>query len=159
MLAKNVAMPKLTIELVPRSCWFSNVRDHVTPKQWDTIRRKTYRDAESHCQVCGGIGDKWPVECHEIWEYQENNLIQKLTGLIALCPNCHRVKHIGYASISGNFEMAKAHLAKVNNWNEDTAQSYINSAFLTWEKRSQQKWKLDLSWLLTNFGIDIVEKR
>jgi len=55
------------------------------------------------------------------------------------------------------FEMAKAHLAKVNNWNEYTAQSYINSAFLTWEKRSQQKWKLDLSWLLKNFGIDILD--
>lgn len=32
--------PKLTIELVPRSCWFDNVRNAVTVNQWDSLRKK-----------------------------------------------------------------------------------------------------------------------
>ncbi len=78
---------------------------------------------------------------------------------MALCPNCHKVKHIGYATISGNVEVAQAHLAKVNNWKEETVNSYIASAFSVWEKRSRHEWKLDLSWLHNSFGIDIQEKR
>ena len=152
-------MPRLTIELVQSSCWFSNVRDHVTQEQWDRIRRKTYRDANYVCQVCGGRGEKWPVECHEIWQYDDKNHVQKLAGLTALCPDCHKVKHIGYATISGNFQVAQAHLAKVNNWKEVTVKSYIASAFSVWERRSQHEWKIDLSWLHSNFGIDIQEKR
>ena len=152
-------MPRLTIELVPSSCWFSNVRDHVTKEQWDRIRRKTYRDANYVCQVCGERGEKWPVECHEIWQYDDKNHVQKLAGLIALCPDCHKVKHIGYASISGNYQVAKAQLAKVNNWKEETAESYISSAFSVWKRRSRCEWKLDLSWLQSSFGIEVQEER
>lgn len=152
-------MQKLTIELVPSSCWFSNVRDHVTKAEWDRIRRQAYRGAAYVCQVCGGRGEKWSVECHEVWEYDDKNHVQKLVGVVALCPDCHRVKHIGYASISGFGAAAQAHLAKVNSWDDRTAQSYIASAFSVWQRRSGFDWKLDLSWLQSSFGIVVQEKR
>lgn len=31
--------PKLTIELVPKTCWFSNVRSNVTPSQWNKLKK------------------------------------------------------------------------------------------------------------------------
>ena len=80
---------KLTIELVPRMCWYSNVRTNVTREKWDIIRKECYRKSNYKCEICGDKGTTHPVECHEIWEYDDVNYVQKLIGFIALCPNCH----------------------------------------------------------------------
>jgi hypothetical protein len=138
------SMPKLTIELVPKSCWFSNVRDHVSKEQWNKIRQKIYRNADYVCQVCGRGDEKGHLECHEIWQYDDNNFLQKLTGLIALCSNCHMVKYIGLAQIQGNNLIAKTHLAQVNNWDDETTENYIKNQKSIWIRRSKFKWKLDL---------------
>ncbi len=111
---------------MPQSCWFSNVRDHVSKPTWDKLRKATYQQANYRCEVCGGRGDKHPVECHEIWNYDDINHIQTLFGLTALCPSCHQVKHIGLAGLRGRGEEAEAHLAKVNNWSSEPAQSRLS---------------------------------
>nr|WP_282565782.1 hypothetical protein [Providencia rettgeri] len=139
--------PRLTIELVPRSCWFDNVRNAVTVNQWDSLRKKTAKQAKWSCQVCGGKGVKWPVECHEIWQYDDENQIQTLIGLTSLCPSCHEVKHIGFTELRGKLEEATAHLAIVNGWSLEASSLYIEESFETWDARSRVKWKLDLSWL------------
>lgn len=38
------------------------------------------------------------LECHEVWEYDEENSIQRLSKLLALCTPCHRVKHWEWAA-------------------------------------------------------------
>ena len=58
---------RLTIELVPQTCWFSNVRSEVSAADWDRLRKLTSNAAGGRCEVCGGRGPRWPVECHEIW--------------------------------------------------------------------------------------------
>jgi hypothetical protein len=137
----------LTVELVPETCWFSNMRDHVDKAAWDTLRRQTYRKADYICQICGGRGPEWPVECHEVWDYDDINHVQTLTDLIALCPSCHQVKHIGLASLRGNGEAAKAHLAKVNDWTLERTSQYLEHVWHVWEERSQHQWELDLIFL------------
>ena len=57
----------LTVELVPETAWFKNLRFEVSPLHWDEIRTKCYVAAGWKCEVCGGKGPKWPVECHEVW--------------------------------------------------------------------------------------------
>lgn len=106
--------PRLTIELVPRTCWFDNVRSAVSSSDWKRLRQQTARTAGWKCQVCGGKGPRWPVECHEIWHYDDDRQYQTLTGLIALCPSCHEVKHIGFSELRGKKDEAVAHLALVN---------------------------------------------
>lgn len=140
---------KLTIELVPKTSWFKNLRTLMSKEEWDTIRKECYIEANYRCEICGGKGKKWPVECHEVWDYDDKNGIQSLKRLIALCPECHKVKHIGYASTRGKAEyaLAKNHFMKVNRLSEKDADEQINKAFAVWFKRSHQKWKLDLSWL------------
>lgn len=140
-------MAKLTIELVPSTCWFTNLRSELKQSQWDKLRRKTYRNAHYRCEICGGKGDTHPVECHEIWHYDDEKHIQKLEGLIALCPACHEVKHIGLAGIKGRSKEAAAHLAFVNGWDIAQAKKYINQSFQKWEERSQHEWQLDITWL------------
>ena len=139
--------PKLTIELVPSTCWFTNLRSELSKQQWDTLRKATYRKANYRCEVCDGKGNKHPVECHEIWHYDDENYIQALKGLIALCPACHQVKHIGLAKLRGKGEEAANHLKKVNGWNNLQAQQYILEAFQIWNERSKYQWQLDLTWL------------
>lgn len=134
---------KLTIELVPKSLWYSNLRSILSPKQWDILRQKCYRSAIHRCQICS----KYPVECHEIWEYNDEKHIQKLVGLIALCPDCHMVKHFGLAQIQGNSEKAIQHIARINGWDIDETLYYIRSAFEKYEDRNRFEWKQDLDYL------------
>jgi hypothetical protein len=141
----------LEIELVPKTSWYSNLRSILTESQWDKVRKQVYANAGNCCEICNGKGPKWPVECHEKWEYDEDNLIQKLTGLIALCPSCHEVKHIGLAEIKGNAARAKKHLAKVNKWDMAQTEAHISEAFFIWNDRNKHDWELDLDWLAKEF--------
>ncbi len=136
---------KLTIELVPSTSWYTNVRSNVSKKEWDIIRKLVYQQANNLCEICGGRGSKWPVECHEVWEYDDTNHVQKLKKMIALCPMCHKVKHIGRAGVMGEYEMALKHLIQVNNCSRSQAQTYVAEQFLIWEQRSKYDWTLDLS--------------
>jgi hypothetical protein len=145
--------PRLTIELVPRTCWFSNVRDQVSRADWDRIRRQVYERAGKCCEVCTGRGRRHPVECHEVWEYDETAQVQRLVRMIALCPACHEVKHIGLAGLKGRGEQASAHLAKVNGWTPQATARYIDQAFAIWEERSGRTWSLDVS-ALAAYGTD-----
>ena len=138
---------KLTIELVPKGQWGANLRSELSSGEWNRLRRATYKAADYRCEVCGGVGPKWPVECHERWRYDEGTKVQHLDGLIALCPSCHEVKHIGRAQAIGRMDHALAHLMKVNRWSGEHALAYIDESFQTWARRSKEDWTLDLSWL------------
>jgi hypothetical protein len=137
-------MTKLTIELVPSTSWYNNVRAKVTTREWDIIRKAVYNSAHNVCEICGGKGKKHAVECHEIWEYDDSKYIQKLIGMIALCPSCHKVKHMGLAKMIGEYEIAVKHLAKVNGWTKEDAKIYIEAQFEKWAQRSNHKWTLDI---------------
>ncbi len=58
---------QLTIELVPSTSWYNNVRSIVTRAQWDKLRAIVYDKAWHLCEICEGVGPKHPVECHEVW--------------------------------------------------------------------------------------------
>lgn len=142
-----MSKPKLTVELVPQTCWYSNVRSNVSKEEWDFIRRKAYAQAGHVCEICGGKGSRWPVECHEVWHYNDETHTQTLKRMCALCPACHEVKHIGRAHAYGGLDRALYHLGHINNWSMEEALDYVNDQFYVWEERSQHKWKLDISYL------------
>lgn len=137
----------LTIELVPKGQWFDNLRSRLSGPHWDTLRRSAYEAAGHRCEICGGKGQKWPVEAHERWEYDEENRVQKLVGIIALCPACHSCKHIGRTIAVGDGEAAFRHLMLVNSWSRPQADRHVSEAFEVWRRRSAEVWTLDLAWL------------
>jgi len=144
---------KLTIELVPRTSWGNNLRSAMTPKQWRALSGMVCDRAYNVCEVCGGVGPNHPVECHEIWEYNDRNHTQKLTGMVALCPDCHMVKHIGYARVQGKYEIALKHFMKVNGLKRKAAEDHVKAAFQIWRERNKNDWTLNIS-LLKRYGID-----
>jgi hypothetical protein len=145
---------KLIVELVPSTSWGANLRRELPPSDWDVLRKRAYRLAGHRCEICGGKGSKHPVECHEVWDYNDETHVQTLVRLITLCPPCHEVKHFGLAQVRGYEERAFNHLMRVNNWPPHKGLAHLEEAFAQWHRRSQHDWTLDLSWLEAN-GVDI----
>ncbi len=55
------------------------------------------------------------LECHEVWEYEEQTRVQRLSSLVALCTRCHQVKHWGWA---------RTHLMPPSWWPEERKAHY-----------------------------------
>lgn len=147
----------LRVELVPGSCWYRNVRSNVCPTTWLALQRRTFFAAKYRCEICDGTGSAHPVECHEVWAYDDRLRIQKLVRLIALCPRCHRVKHIGLALAQGRrdrLEESMAWFCQVNQVAPNIALAHIQSAFAEHAARSVHRYQLDVE-LLRQYGIDL----
>ncbi len=138
---------KLTIELVPSTSWYNNVRSMVSKKEWDIIRKKCYQMSNYICDICGGKGEKHPVECHEIWDYNDKTNTQTLIGLTSLCPSCHEVKHSGLAILQEKERKVINQLKKVNNINEQESINLLRKAFEIHNIRSKKEWTVDISFL------------
>jgi hypothetical protein len=139
------SQPRLTVELVPETCWYSKVRSELSTTEWDLIRRHAYQAAGYRCETCAGHGPREPVHCHEVWHYNDHTLVQRLERMIALCPNCHEVKHIGHANTIGRGHRARTWLAKINHWTPDQVEAYLAQQGELWLKRSRHQWRLDIT--------------
>ena len=148
----NKRLYRLTLELVPSTAHYKNVRQILTKTQWDILSKQVRSAVYDTCEICGN--DNGRTDCHETWFYDDHNLVQKLIGLQCLCKNCHGVKHFGFSQIQGKGERMLLHFMKINNLNRKDAEEAINKSFEVWKKRSQKQWKLDIS-ILKDYGIDI----
>ncbi|MBS3074782.1 HNH endonuclease [Candidatus Pacearchaeota archaeon] len=138
---------KLEIELVPSTAWYSNLRNKVKKDVWDKIRKKSYVDANYRCSIC--LKDKKRLNCHEIWEYNDEKHLQRLKGFLALCDDCHMIKHIGFAGIQAskgiiNMKKLITHFMKVNEVTREHFNKHHKEAFDLWGERSKEKWTTDL---------------
>jgi hypothetical protein len=138
---------RLSVELVPATAWWTNVRSNVTRAQWEKCKNVVKARSGSRCEICGGRGSRYPVDCHEIWSYDDETQVQTLVGLIALCPRCHEVKHLGRAFATGNAQRAIEHLMTVNGWSPEFTEDYIVACFALHEARSQVQWTLNIDYL------------
>lgn len=104
-------------------------------------RKLVCEAAGNRCEICGGIGKRHPC--------------QPVVGLIALCPDCHAVKHLartrmvsvqqGHRSI---YENALRHLARVNEWDGERLKSYVAATRETFQRREALgAWAQDVSLL------------
>ena len=146
---------KLSIELVPSSSWGNNLRSeaNLSKTQWDKLRKDSYKKANYLCEICKGKGSKHPVECHEIWHYDDLTKTQTLMGLISLCPTCHKAKHLGRTlSVEPPHTQTRVlkHLAQVNQLTPQQTEDYVVKVFTQWNERSQHQWTLNLNWLKSN---------
>jgi hypothetical protein len=139
--------PKLHVELVPRSCFFSNLRSNLSKRDWEKLRQLTIDNAHRKCEICSSDGNGSSLECHEIWHYDDDNNVQKLSGLVALCKACHRSKHMALARHKGWDGIAEDHLMRINGWERKTLNLYLEEAFRIFELRSEKNWTLDITWL------------
>jgi len=138
----------IEFELIPKGAWYVNVRSRFSPEAWDKIRKWVYAQADYVCEICGGEGDKWPVECHERWEWDDERREQRLVGFMALCPKCHGVKHLGYSKRAlshTKFQKLLSHQRRVNGWSWARQQQEWKKALDKYTAR-EGEWKVDTSY-------------
>lgn len=152
----------LFVDLIPRSCWFSNVRTCIIKTDWDKLRKYVYERVDYICECClintNETNINGNLEAHERWEYDDINKIQKLKRIVALCHQCHQVTHIGLAKIKGKKDEAVSHLKKVRNFNDIDCEMHIKNAFSLWSERNKYDWTLDLS-LIENNNIKLINRK
>ncbi|WP_310912810.1 DUF5710 domain-containing protein [Lipingzhangella rawalii] len=148
----------LYVDLVPSSCWFTNARSCLEPRDWERVRRMVTARAGNVCEICGAEPDRaqqrW-MEVHERWVYDARLRVQTLRRLICVCTPCHTVTHFGYAQVRGLERQAFAHLMSVTEMGPSQARAHVDEAFAVWEERSRHVWSLDLS-MLTDAGIRVL---
>ena len=142
---------KLNFEMVPDSCWYSNLRSMLKPKDWDMVRKSTYSEANGKCMICGRPSKR--LEAHEQWSYDLETETQKLERVIAVCHDCHSVIHIGRTQLMGDEDRAIAHFCKVNGCSYADYRKALGEANELHRRRNQvNEWKLDLSYLKKFIG-------
>lgn len=150
----------LFVDMVPSSCWFTNVRSCVDERDWERLRRMVYGRVEHRCEACGRTADRdqgiW-LEAHERWAYDPETRVQTLRRLVCLCTPCHQLgTHFGLATVRGRDEEALEHLMAVNKWSRAEVLEHVRVAGDLWQERSRTDWTLDLS-ILTKVGISLAE--
>ena len=133
---------KLTFQLVPSGCWYTNLRSALPKPMWDKLRRAAYARAGGRCSICGAAGR---LEAHEVWSYDDARHIQTLEDVIAVCPACHEVIHIGRTALLGREPQAQEHFMRVNGCTQSEYHAALGEANRRNAERSRHEWVTDLS--------------
>jgi hypothetical protein len=137
---------KLTAELVPSTVWHKSLYRLLPRKVWNNIRESIIAKNGRKCQICNET--KGVMNLHELWNYDDNNHIQRLDGFILLCKMCHHIKHLGLAGILANqgkldYNKVINHFCDVNNCPNIVFEKHVNDSFAIWRERSLFEWKQD----------------
>jgi len=134
---------KLNFELVPDSCWYSNLRSALPAGAWDILRKKAYARANGKCMICGAPTSR--LEAHEQWEYDDKSGVQRLKNIVAVCRACHEVIHIGRTQLMGREKEASEHFMKVNGCTYSQYRAALGEANALHRERSKREWQLDIT--------------
>lgn len=139
---------KLELHLIPESTFYGNLRNKIGRQKWTTLSKKIRKERDYTCDICGAKeGQEAPhTHLHEVWEFDEDNKVQKLSGFECLCPDCHAVHHWGLSQIRGS-DMIRLmrHACSINGCSEEYFHRHILEAFDTWRQRSTINWTVDTS--------------
>lgn len=85
---------RLEMELVPSSEWRSSLYRLLPKEVWYGIKQRMYAEEGRKCYVCNS--KEGQLSAHEFWEYDDEEHVQRLSGIHHLCNLCHKIKHIGF---------------------------------------------------------------
>lgn len=151
---------RLEIELIPASCWYTNVRSNVKAATWERLQSTEFQRSNHRCEICNSTGPNHPVELHEKWFFDDARQIQVLVGMLVLCPSCHSVKHFGLAMEKGKTAEILNWLTQVNKIDVNDALIHVQKSIQIFQIRSQFQYRLDLGYLkkhhitLDKYGIE-----
>lgn len=149
---------KLCIELVPRPLWNKNLRYILHDKKWKEIRQEVLRIHGQECKICKKQPNK--LDCHEVWHYDDINLVQSLVEIIPLCKQCHLLKHIGMATNLAwegrcNIQGLIRKFCSINRVPVKVFLDHYEEEIAKQEWRDQQIWTQDINFVL-NYDIELI---
>ncbi|WP_133884206.1 hypothetical protein [Glycomyces sp. NRRL B-16210] len=148
-------------DMLPANVWGSNLRGILSSGDWDRIRIPVCERAGNRCEVCGQPGfdpesgrPRRP-DCHELWHFEvaSTSAVQRLAGLIALCPDCHRVQHAGRAAVKGELSLVVEQLRAINGWTDPEIRLALENADERFQWRRRYRWDLNLGLLAPEIHI------
>jgi hypothetical protein len=107
---------------------------------WTAIRLDVIAGVDHRCLVCGSARR---LECDEEWSYEDvpdGDNIATLSGLRALCTNCHEAKHTGRAEAHDYLDRALARLSEIRRCSIGDAKKLHSSAIAAWRAQSGKDW-------------------
>lgn len=144
-------VPVLLPDMLPSTVWEANLRHLLSDAEWDRLRKFCYAAAGNTCVACGSRGEPH-IEAHEAWRFDEKTGVQSLRGILALCPTCHRAKHLGLAGRFGVLDSVYNRLMWLNDWSKSDLKRELDKVMARQEELSMRTWTLDLTYLKT-YGV------
>lgn len=137
---------KLDIHLIPKKSWYHNLRKLLGSK-WTPLSKAVRENANYTCEVCGDASlQKRDYHCHEVWEYDYTNMIQRLHHMECLCWRCHAVRHWGHSvATKKNMNLLLEHASRVNGISKNAFLKYIAEEFRKWHANKEKEWDVDLN--------------
>lgn len=130
----------------------------VVPKlEWTRIELRCFERAGYKCEICRKNGTDTiyrPKDssalliCHEVWEFDKKKKIMRLRKFIALCHDCHAIKHFASSSFRLTRKQKFALLDYVVNFNRLAYDEfyYLAKDFgLQSRSDDMTMWKMDFS--------------
>lgn len=144
---KNIGLI-ITIDPIPEQNWGINLAHLLPVKEWDKLRKNVYKQYNYKCGICNSEGR---MNCHEIWNFDDEKYIQKLVGFIALCNKCHDIKHWGRSVamvhkgqyLSEYLDLLTKHFLKVNKCSQEDFDAHKVEVGNKQQERNKHKYKVD----------------
>ena len=109
---------------------------------WERIRREAQQAARRTCEVCSDAESANALNCHELWDYDDEHGTATLVGLRIQCRNCDSAVHMGRAVRRGFGAAAVAQLVKVNGIGPREAKMLYRNAMDEWKQRNKKQWRI-----------------
>lgn len=131
----------------------------LTPMERTELKRNVFLAANYRCEACGQRGKDHPVECHDVWEFDSELMVQRLEGLHAYCPECHDVRHT--ADRLANPETTNSvmrdvlsMMSMVNGWSRKDVEKHLKDWDDLRASLAGRRWSLDATALL-HYGVSL----
>ena len=137
---------KLTIQLIPRPLWGRSLAKLAPRNEWEKLRIQVFEWYDRRCGICRA-GNPTMI-CHEVWQYDDVNHVQRLADLMLVCEMCNRCIHFGQSerlAAEGklDLEMVMAHFCSVNGADRFELTMERSRAGKEWNERNKHEWTQD----------------
>lgn len=122
---------KFAFCFIPKQNWGVKISTLVGDSKWREIS-KTYRQKQNYtCEYCGEYHpEPYGTDCHEVWGWNNIDMIQDLCELKCVCKRCHSIAHPGFAARQGmETEEIVATYARLNDLSFDDAERILTELY------------------------------
>jgi hypothetical protein len=141
---------ELYVDLLPKGS-SPILRFTIKETDFNTLRNLVVKRVAYKCEICDEeclAKDKRYLEVCERFSYDLKTNTQKLERILALCKECYSTVRVLDKVV------CLGRLMEINDLDKDDGKQHISDAYELWQKRSETKWKPDLS-IITNSGLSL----
>lgn len=126
----------LRFEFVPKSLRNNTLQSVLNYTDWETLSENLCE--KRICSICGCKA--FGLYVNEFWSYDDENHMQSLRKITAVCEDCYRTLHADCCEYSQEVDEVLSHYAKVNACTLEEAETSLQDALDVWKERNTHQW-------------------